>query len=403
MFRQGLSGCFLSLAVVSSSVAQSNPNLAGDYAGTLMSMHITLHLIANGTGGYSGTVDNSSQGVYAMPCSDIQVNGQALSFNVPSTRATWTGVVSGDGTTLTGVLNQGRPMALNLTRVAATATSAAGPSAASFSAAAAPKGDVTWDDYTFKFDATGRSAQVLEGGKLVGMIHTMNGEQQVMALPGTDADKLKKSFADYKAFSAANHSETAAAMTPASAPAAAPAAVAAPSPTPAPMPMPGAKAGANFSLAADMGTRADPSTIRFDGKTITVPRPNGLTVTFVDQDVQIANARMTMATLRHQKGTPGRFMEGAMQSSSRGGGSISGGGEEFLEPGGGILYDSGMGYNVNTVQESPISVRVKNLAQVAVAAVDDVRQVPGHEKFTPPGYSDLKEISQWRLRADGSR
>ena len=92
-----------------------------------------------------------------------------------------------------------------------------------------------------------------------------------------------------------------------------------------------------------------------------------------------------------------------MQSSSRAGGSVSGGGEEFLEPGGRILYDSGMGYNVNTVQESPISVQVKNLAQVAVAAVADVRQVPGHEKFTPPGYNDLKEISQWRLRADGSR
>jgi hypothetical protein len=398
MFRQGLSGWFLSLVVVSLSVAQSNPNLAGDYAGTLMSMHITLHLIANGTGGYSGTVDNSSQGVYAMPCSDIQVNGQALSFNVPSTRATWTGVVSGDGTTLTGVLNQGRPMALNLTRVAATATSAAGPSAASFSAAAAPKGDVTWDDYTFKFDATGRSAQVLEGGKLVGMIHTMNGEQQVMALPGTDADKLKKSFADYKAFNASNHSGTAA--TAVAAPAS-PAPVAAPAS--AATPMSTAKAGATSSIVADIGTRADPSAIRFDGKTITVPRPNGLTVTFVDQDVEIANARTTMATLRHQKGSAGRFMEGAMQSSSRGGGSISGGGEEFLEPGGGILYDSGMGYNVNTVQESPISVRVKNLAQVAVAAVDDVRQVPGHEKFTPPGYSDLKEISQWRLRADGSR
>ena len=52
---------------------------------------------------------------------------------------------------------------------------------------------------------------MLEGGKLVGMIHTMNGEQQVMPLPGTDADKLKKSFADYKAFNASNHSATVAA------------------------------------------------------------------------------------------------------------------------------------------------------------------------------------------------
>jgi hypothetical protein len=335
----------------------------------------------------------------AIPCSDLQVNGQAISFSVPSVHGTWTGVVSGDATTLTGVWNQGRPMALNLTRVAGSAN----PATASAASAPATSGDVTWDDYTFKFDTSGRTAQVFEGGKIVGMIHTMNGVQQVIPLPGTDADKLKKSFEDYKAFNASNHSGTAAATTPAPAPAASPAAIAAPPPMPAAMAMPTARAGATSSIAADMGTRADPAAIHFDGKTITVPRPNGLTVTFVDQDVEIANARTTIATLRHQKGSAGRFMEGAMQSSSRAGGSVSGGGEEFLEPGGRILYDSGMGYNVNTVQESPISVRVKNLAQVAVAAVDDVRQVPGHEKFTPPGYNDLKDISQWRLRADGSR
>ena len=396
MLRHGFCCSLLSLAVISSCVAQSSINLAGDYAGTLTGMPVTLHLIANASGGYSATVDNPAQGMSAIPCSNIEVNGQALSFNVPSVRGTWTGVVTGDGTTLTGVWNQGRPMALNLTRVAGTTASAAARSAAT-SAPAAASGDVTWDDYTFKFDVSGRTAQVLEGGKLVGMIHTMNGEQQVMPLPGTDADKLKKSFADYKAFNASNHSATVAAANSA----ASPAPVSAPSP--AVMPMPTARVAGTSSIAADMGTRADPSAIRFDGKTITVPRPNGLTVTFVDQDVEIANARMTVATLRHQKGSAGRFMEGAMQSSSRAGGSISGGGEEFLEPGGRILYDSGMGYNVNTVQESPISVRVKNLAQVAVAAVDDVRQVPGHEKFTPPGYNDLKEISQWRLRADGSR
>jgi hypothetical protein len=398
MLRHGFCCSLLSLAVISSCVAQSSLNLAGDYAGTLTGMPVTLHLIASSTGGYSATVDNPAQGMSAVPCSDIQVNGQALSFSVPSVRGTWTGVVSGDATTLTGVWNQGRPMALNLARVAGTVASAGAASAA---ASPAASGNVTWDDYTFKFDASGRTAQVLEGGKLVGMIHTMNGEQQVMPLRGTDADKLKKSFADYKAFNASNHSGAVAAAPAASAPAASAAPVAAPAS--AATPMPTARIGATSAIAADMGTRADPATIRFEGKTITVPRPNGLTVTFVDQDVEIANARMTVATLRHQKGSAGRFMEGAMQSSSRAGGSISGGGEEFLEPGGRILYDSGMGYNVNTVQESPISVRVKNLAQVAVAAVDDVRQVPGHEKFTPPGYGDLKEISQWRLRADGSR
>ena len=58
--------------------------------------------------GYSATVDNPAQGMSAIPCSNIEVNGQALSFNVPSVRGTWTGVVTGDGTTLTGVWNQGQ-------------------------------------------------------------------------------------------------------------------------------------------------------------------------------------------------------------------------------------------------------------------------------------------------------
>jgi hypothetical protein len=399
MLRYKWCACLLSQAIVCSCLGQANLNLAGDYAGTLSGMHVTLHLVANSAGGYSATVDNPAQGMSAIPCSNIETNGTALSFSVPSVRGTWTGIVSGDATTLTGVWNQGRPMALNLTRVAGTTASTASPGATPASpvgAASSPatSGDVTWDDYVFKFDPSGRTAHVLESGRLVGMIHTMNGVQQVMPLPGADADKLKKSFEDYKAFNASNHSGNIAAATPA---AATPVPAASALPTPAP------RVAATSAIAADMDARADPSAIRFDGKTITVPRPNGMTVTFVDQDVKIENTRTSVATLRHQKGSAGRLMEGALQPSNRGGGSVGGGGEEFLEPGGRILYDSGMGYNVDTVQESPIMVRVKNLAQVAVAAVADVRQIPGHEKFTPPGYNDLKEISQWRLRADGSR
>ena len=154
MLRRGLCCSLLSLAVTSSSVAQSNTNLAGDYTGVLTGMHVALHLVANGTGGYSATVDNPSMS--AIPCSNIEINGSALSFSVPSLGGSWTGVVSGDGTTLTGVWNQGRPMALNLTRV--TGAAASGNAAAMGAAAGTPSspaasGDVTWDDYVFKFDA----------------------------------------------------------------------------------------------------------------------------------------------------------------------------------------------------------------------------------------------------------
>lgn len=65
---------------------------------------------------------------------------------------------------------------------------------------------VKWDDYTFKFLSTGQSAQVFDdNGKVAGTILFMNGELQVIPMPGTDQDKLKKSFADWKSFYTRSH------------------------------------------------------------------------------------------------------------------------------------------------------------------------------------------------------
>lgn len=66
---------------------------------------------------------------------------------------------------------------------------------------------IKWDDYTYKFNSTGQMAQVLgPDGKVVGSILSMNGSLQILPLPGTDSDKIKKSFEDWKAFSARSHS-----------------------------------------------------------------------------------------------------------------------------------------------------------------------------------------------------
>jgi hypothetical protein len=43
-------------------------------------------------------------------------------------------------------------------------------------------------------------------GKIAGTILMMNGDLQVLPLPGTDEEKLKKSFADWKTFYARSHS-----------------------------------------------------------------------------------------------------------------------------------------------------------------------------------------------------
>jgi len=68
-----------------------------------------------------------------------------------------------------------------------------------------PNEVVKWDDYTFKFGPSAQMAQVLQGDKVVGTILMMNGNLQVLPLPGTDGDKLKKSFEDWKTFNTRSH------------------------------------------------------------------------------------------------------------------------------------------------------------------------------------------------------
>jgi len=375
--------------VPSGAHAQQKSSFAGDYAGMLGPLHVKLHVVAASDGTLSCTVDSPDQGMSGVKCADFHVNGQALSFTVPSVNGTWTGLISNDGSSLTGVWSQGSPTPLNLTRVSTTA--AASTSAPAPPLPPMPKAEVKWDTYTYKFSLTGTMAQVFENGKVVGTILTMNGNQQVIPLPGTDSEKMTKSFEDYKAFYARSHSaETAAApATQPSAPAATPTATLSGRPA------------ASFS-AGPSPTPA--SAIRFDdaSHSIVVPRPDGITVTFVGEDVKIAGFRKLNYIVRHQKGTASRFFEHTLAHSDSTGGSLSGGGEEFLLEGGGMIYDSGMGTNQDMQVNSPV-LAAKQLSKIAIDAVADVRQVPGHENFTPPGYNTLKEISQYRLRSDGSR
>lgn len=381
----------LVLLLAITAVAQ-NPDLAGEYVGQLGPMHVKLHLVST-DGKLAGTVDSPDQNMFGVPCADINLHGQALSFTVPMVRGTWAGVVSADGSSLTGTWNQGMAMPLNLTRVTPVKTAAA-------SGTTQAPSDVTWDDYVFKFNAAATTAQVLEGGKLVGNIHTINGEQQVVPVPGAGAEKLTKSFADYKAFNARTHAggggatPTTAASSPPTVPTAT-AATAAPGTSPN-LPSPASSAAA----AADVSHNV--SDIHFDdtAHTITVPRPEGIVVTFSGADVKIAGFRKSNYILKHKSGSVGRVLERSTMPG-RSSTSLTGGGEEFLREGMGIIYDSGIGGS--NYQESPQILLAKQLSQVAIDAVDAVRKVPGHEGFTPPGYKNLKEISQYRLRSDGSR
>ncbi|HEY2468742.1 MAG TPA: serine hydrolase domain-containing protein [Terracidiphilus sp.] len=95
--------------------AQAKPSIAGDYTGTLGSLHLRLHLKANG-GTWSGTLDSPDQGANGLGCADFHLDGDALSFSVPVVKGSWKGTVSSDGKTLTGTWDQGSPMPLVFTR-----------------------------------------------------------------------------------------------------------------------------------------------------------------------------------------------------------------------------------------------------------------------------------------------
>ena len=351
-----------------------------------------LHLVADPNGKLTGTADNSEAGLTGMPCENIRIDGQTLSFMIPMVRGTWTGFVGADGNSLSGMWNQGaNPMPLNFMRTSGGSQGGviSGPGGEN-----AP-GEVKWDDYVFKFVPGGNMVQVYQGGKVVGTIMTVNGQQRVIAFPGTDSAKLQKSYQDYQTFDARSHGNAA--------PAAPTAETAAPSaqPTVPMVPAAAAPGAAPTSLGFASSGKADPSGVKFDGDTVTVPRSDGMVVTFAQEDVTIAGARGPMYVLRHKKGSVGRTFEQSLDHRNAVGGGIGGGGIEFLRAGGGLIYDSGMGgYNL---QETSGVRMAKQLALVAVDAVNAVRQLPGHAGFKPSGYKNLKEISEYRLRSDGSR
>ncbi len=382
----------LVLGIALSLFGQGGASLAGDYAGMLGPYHVKLHLTADSSGKLTGTADNTDTGLAGMACENVRAEGTTLSFSVPVAQGSWTGFVSADGNSLSGMWSQagGPPMALNFTRSTGAAQSGgtAGPAGVN------AQGEVKWDDYTFRILPGGQMTQVFQGGKLVGTVLTMNGQERVVAQPGTDSAKLQKSYDDYRAFNARSHGEPP--------PAAASPGGAARAAAPPGVGVPATAAGAEpKSLGFASDGKADPAGIKFEGKTVTVPRTDGMVVTFVGEDVTISNARGPVYVLRHKKGSVGRTLEQTFDRRNAVGGGVAGGGIEFLRAGGGLIYDSGMGgYNL---QESPGVRMAKQLALVAVDAADAVREISGHAGFKPPGYGALKDVSQYRLRSDGSR
>ena len=108
---------FLVLAGLPASPALAQgPAIQGDYLGTLGTLHLKLHVTVAADGTLSGAIDSPDQGAAGIPCADFHLQGNLLSFAVPSVHGTWQGLVGSDGATLSGTWNQGTPMPLTFTR-----------------------------------------------------------------------------------------------------------------------------------------------------------------------------------------------------------------------------------------------------------------------------------------------
>ncbi len=95
--------------------AQASTTIAGDYAGVLGGqLHVKLHIVADKSGGFTGTLDSVDQSAMGIPCTDFHLDGQALSFSVPAVHGTWKGTATAYG--LSGTWDQGAPQPLNFTR-----------------------------------------------------------------------------------------------------------------------------------------------------------------------------------------------------------------------------------------------------------------------------------------------
>jgi CubicO group peptidase (beta-lactamase class C family) len=97
----------LMLGLAPAISAQQKPGIAGDYGGEIGVQQATLHLKIAPNGELSGNLDHLDPSApWMFTCADVHLEGQTLSFNVPSVNATWKGTVSSDGNTLSGPWTQ---------------------------------------------------------------------------------------------------------------------------------------------------------------------------------------------------------------------------------------------------------------------------------------------------------
>jgi len=112
---------FPALAPSQETAKPATPSaIAGIWLGSLhpdgQTLRIQLHLQTAGAGPLTCTLDSIDQKAFGIPCSNVQVNGNAVSFDVPSVSGKWNGQLSTDDKTLNGTWTQGNSLPLVMER-----------------------------------------------------------------------------------------------------------------------------------------------------------------------------------------------------------------------------------------------------------------------------------------------
>jgi D-alanyl-D-alanine-carboxypeptidase/D-alanyl-D-alanine-endopeptidase len=107
----------------SSSAQSSLSVLNGVWLGTLyagpQTLRLQLHLQPSVAGAQNCALDSIDQRAFGIPCNEVTITGDAVSFKVPAVGGGWSGKLSADGKTLKGTWTQGgNPLALVLERQA---------------------------------------------------------------------------------------------------------------------------------------------------------------------------------------------------------------------------------------------------------------------------------------------
>jgi hypothetical protein len=103
-----------------SSAPAGDPAIAGDWSGPLkvpaVTLHLALHVSSLAQGGFSVAMDSLDQGAMGLAGSNVTLNGNEFSFEIPLVRGSYRGTVSADAKTIKGVWGQGTSTPLDFTR-----------------------------------------------------------------------------------------------------------------------------------------------------------------------------------------------------------------------------------------------------------------------------------------------